>query len=61
MKLNRHIHELEILQKKYELGMISELELMQAETSLAQQESALITTQFEHMLKVDALEDTSLL
>ena len=51
----------DILEKKNELGMITDLELKQAKASLAEKESALLKTQFDHMLLVDTLENTSLL
>ena len=51
----------DILEKKNELGMITDLELKQAKASLAEKESELLKTQFDHMLLVDTLENTSLL
>ena len=51
----------DILEKKNELGMITDLDLKQAKASLAEKESELIKTQFDHMLLVDTLENTSLL
>ena len=53
--------DLEISKKKFELNLITELELDKAKLNVAQKESDIISSKYEHMLLVKQFENTNLL
>lgn len=51
----------EINQSKYDMGLITQIELEQTKEQIAQKESSIIQLMYEHMMLVEQLENTYLL